>query len=167
VGEAEFIIAIDDLSYSGLKKRIYDRPTRLKKILVPVSTIDSFLPELPAVKLIKLDIEGGEFHALKGAEETINRFRPVVIFECGQKSIEEYKITPADVIEFWQAKNYKIYDILGRPLGLEAFIKSALVQEVWDYVAIPAESPSIEEQLLNILKTDLASPLEAAKAGCG
>ena len=46
---------------------------------VPIIPIDSF--ELAACDLIALDVEGYEWYALKGAEKTLKRHRPTVIFE--------------------------------------------------------------------------------------
>lgn len=46
---------------------------------IPVQTIDSW--NLPSLGFLKLDIEGSEFVALQGATETLNRCRPVVLFE--------------------------------------------------------------------------------------
>jgi len=47
--------------------------------LVPVTTIDSF--ELPACRLIKVDVEGMEAEVLRGAAATIMRHRPVIYAE--------------------------------------------------------------------------------------
>lgn len=49
------------------------------KVEVDMVTIDSF--ELRTVGLIKLDIQGSEVIAIKGAEETLRRCRPVVLIE--------------------------------------------------------------------------------------
>ena len=51
------------------------RPTGL----VPVMAIDQLA--LPACDLIMLDIEGDELPALRGAVQTINRYRPVIVAE--------------------------------------------------------------------------------------
>ena len=50
-----------------------------RAIPVQVRTLDSFGFE--RVGLIKLDIQGAEYLALKGAKETISRCRPVVLIE--------------------------------------------------------------------------------------
>lgn len=44
-------------------------------IEIPVTSIDEFLNGRPAT-LIKMDIEGAEFDALKGAEKTIKKYKP-------------------------------------------------------------------------------------------
>src|SRR5262245_14277193 len=51
-------------------------------IEVPVTTIDAFCAARHIVPtLIKIDIEGFEFHALRGAIETLVRHRPVTVVE--------------------------------------------------------------------------------------
>lgn len=46
---------------------------------IPVETIDSW--HLPSLGLLKLDVEGSEVAALRGAVETLRRCRPIVIYE--------------------------------------------------------------------------------------
>jgi len=46
---------------------------------IPCVTIDSW--ELPSCGFVKLDIEGSEVDALKGAVNTLARCRPIVLFE--------------------------------------------------------------------------------------
>lgn len=53
---------------------------------VRVVTIDSM--ELPAVRLIKLDVEGMEINALRGAERTVRRCRPVLYLESDRRDKE-------------------------------------------------------------------------------
>lgn len=50
-----------------------------RAIPVEVRTIDSF--EFSTLGLIKMDIQGAEYLALKGAEQTIRRCRPVILVE--------------------------------------------------------------------------------------
>ena len=56
-----------------------------KKILkVKSTTIDKLVSDnfLKKVNFIKLDIEGAELLALKGAKKTIQRFSPIICLEC-------------------------------------------------------------------------------------
>lgn len=65
---------------------------------IPVITIDSL--DLPACDFLCLDIEGFEPHALRGAEQTIRKFRPVIMFE--EKGLSErYYGVPRDSAERW------------------------------------------------------------------
>lgn len=58
---------------------------------VIVAPLDAY--ELRDVGLVKLDVEGFEWHALKGAEQTIKRWHPVVIVEenglCRRYGVED------------------------------------------------------------------------------
>ena len=47
---------------------------------VPMLTVDSL--NLPSLGFLKLDLEGGEYLALQGARETIEKYRPVIFVEC-------------------------------------------------------------------------------------
>lgn len=65
---------------------------------IPVITIDSL--GLGACDLICLDVEGSEPSALKGAEHTIRKYRPVIMFE--EKGLSErYYGIKRDTAEQW------------------------------------------------------------------
>ncbi len=95
-GESEFLFVENDPAYSGLRRRIYDRPDpKIIPIRVRVVTLDEIIPPNENIAFIKLDIEGAEFHAIQGGIETIRRSRPVIIFESGSHSIGQYGVKPA------------------------------------------------------------------------
>jgi FkbM family methyltransferase len=150
-GRTEFVVAKDALAYSGLKKRQYDGPTELQYIPVDVKRLDDVCENLQSVRYIKIDAEGGEFHILKGAVRTLKRFRPAVAFEFGMNSIAEYNVTPLQMAQFWSEQGYQVYNILGTCLTEKAFVASAEVQSLWDYVALPAEDVSLQRTLVNVL----------------
>lgn len=52
---------------------------------IVTTTIDSFLSDQP-VSLIKIDVEGLDYDAIYGAQETMDRHKPAIIFECGSHS---------------------------------------------------------------------------------
>jgi FkbM family methyltransferase len=56
----------------------YDQPR-----VVTATTIDKLVREhrLQRLDFIKLDLEGGEYHALRGAEQTLRKQRPLVVTE--------------------------------------------------------------------------------------
>jgi FkbM family methyltransferase len=98
VGEADFLHVENDPGYSGLRRRIYDRPDPvITSIRVPVTTLDASLPPGHPVDFLKIDIEGGEYHTLRGGVGTILRGRPVIVFEAGLKSTGQYGVTPDDL----------------------------------------------------------------------
>ena len=76
-----------------------------KKILrVKSKTIDNLVKNygLKNVNFIKMDIEGCEFLALKGAKKTIQRFRPIICLEC---SVKDFK----KINNFLKKFSYKAY----------------------------------------------------------
>jgi FkbM family methyltransferase len=107
-GTAEFKFVLNAPAYSGLRERAYDRADPvIQTILVQVARLDDIIPQNVTVALIKLDIEGGEYHAMLGAAETIIRSRPVIIFEASDKSSAYYSVSPA-----------MLYEIITQKFGL-------------------------------------------------
>ena len=155
-GQTEFVVAREAMGYSGLKERKYDVATTLERIPIEVRRLDEFALDLPSLAYIKIDAEGGELQILRGAVKTLERFRPVVTFEFGASAIGEYGITVVEMADFWIQREYRIFDILARPLPTrDAFAESATTQSVWDYVALPGEDPSLAERVFTALRSSL------------
>ncbi len=93
-GHTTFQYVTNSPAYSGLKKRIYDRSVKIQEIEVDMVRLDDVIPEQAAIALIKLDIEGGEYHALQGALATIHRCQPVIVFEASIGSTGQYGVEP-------------------------------------------------------------------------
>lgn len=110
--------------------------TELGSYPVPVKTLDSF--NFDNVGFIKLDVEGWEEEVLKGAVNTINKYRPVMYIEDDrfEKSISlrkfisdlNYSIEDSrpplyrpnnffgKAVNVWAPNNYLSYNIICRPL---------------------------------------------------
>ncbi|HVE87403.1 MAG TPA: FkbM family methyltransferase [Myxococcales bacterium] len=137
---AEFVVAKDTPECSGLRERVYDVPTALERIPVEVRTLDELAADLPRLRYVKIDAEGGEYHIVAGARGLVQRLRPIISFEFGLNSCARYEITPADMSGLVEELGYRCFDIMGRDVSArEAFVDSATRQEVWDYLAIPSE----------------------------
>jgi FkbM family methyltransferase len=68
-------------------------------VTVPLRTLDSF--RLTAVDLLKVDVEGWEYRVLRGAVQTLQRFRPVVI--CEHKGHDQAYEQAPGAVEYLQA----------------------------------------------------------------
>lgn len=78
---------------------------------VELQTLDDILATKPRVDLIKMDIEGGEFDGLLGAQDTIKKHNPAVIFECGSEaSLQEIAASRKD-----------LFDLIVETMGYEIF----------------------------------------------
>ena len=69
-----------------------------------INTIDNLLSD--GIDFIKLDIEGAELDAIKGAKNTIKYYTPILAICIYHKANDWYRI-PQKVLEI--NKNYKIY----------------------------------------------------------
>lgn len=77
---------------------------------VPVRTLDGLVDEwqLPRLDMVKLDIEGAEYPALRGGQETLKRFRPVLLVEIGRDTCRAGGYEPADLYNFITSSGYRI-----------------------------------------------------------
>ena len=99
-GITTFNYVISNPAYSGLKKRKYDRPDeRDTTIEVKTEKLDNIIPENLKIDFIKIDVEGGEYAVLAGAQSVLKKNKPVVIFEFGASAWEIYKSTPANLFD--------------------------------------------------------------------
>ncbi|MEM9573992.1 MAG: FkbM family methyltransferase [Pseudomonadota bacterium] len=70
------------------------------------------------VGFIKLDVEGGEYHALLGAKDTLTRDRPLIVFENGgaaTASVNGYEVS--DFTGLFEMCGYEVYDFMGSQVG--------------------------------------------------
>jgi len=108
-GVASFNYVISNPSYSGLRKRTYDRPDETDcTISVRTDRLDNVIPRVDRIDLIKIDVEGAELQVLEGAVATIKRCKPIVIFEHGLGAADSYGTRPG-----------QIYDLLCGQCGLK------------------------------------------------
>ena len=144
-GEAGYVVAVDSPGYSGLQQREYDQPNmRTEHIRVRTVKLDTLLGDLPRLAFIKIDIEGGEFDALRGAEGLVDRLRPAISFEFGHRSYDAYGVKPGEVFDWFAKRRYMIFDIIGNPLlTKERFLRADSIPGLWDFLAVPEEQPPL------------------------
>ncbi|MFR9166261.1 MAG: FkbM family methyltransferase [Dysgonomonas sp.] len=61
---------------------------------IQISTIDNEYKDMPAVGLIKMDIEGAEYSAIKGGLNIIKRDKPVLLISVYHTAKDFYEIPP-------------------------------------------------------------------------
>jgi len=78
---------------------------------VPMCTLDEWMVQtaLPRLDFMKLDIEGGELLLLRGAGETMERHRPLVLAEFGGYWMSTFGITRADAESWAVAHRYGFF----------------------------------------------------------
>jgi len=99
-GESTFNYVISNPAYSGLQKRNYDKPNEKDTcITVQTDLLDNILANNIKIDFIKIDVEGGEYQVLKGAQKTIKHHQPHIIFEHGLGAADVYGTTPEMIFE--------------------------------------------------------------------
>jgi FkbM family methyltransferase len=78
---------------------------------VQLCCLDDVLLPKGKVDLIKVDIEGGELAAFRGAKKVIQKWRPAIIFECGSEyGMERQQLSRKDLYDFLVIElDYKIF----------------------------------------------------------
>jgi FkbM family methyltransferase len=118
-GIAEFVCVKTHPSRSGLRKLDLSRlavPVETETIQVNRMRLDDILSNTPSWRFCKLDLEGGEYHALMGGLSAIERHKPFIVFENGREiAAGPYGYTREDWFALFERMNYAVFDLFGRP----------------------------------------------------
>ena len=80
--------------------------------VVEICRLDEFLQieKLQRLDVMKIDVEGAEYKVLQGSEETIRKFRPIILLELLDKALRHQGNSAAQVVQFLLDLDYNIYD---------------------------------------------------------
>lgn len=155
-GVVDFHYVTNNDYYSGIKEQ-QGIPDIAKesavKISVPLSTLDIEVPTGKKVRFMKLDLEGGEYHALIGAHRIMSEDKPLIVFENGrEKSATVYGYQKSDWFSLFEARHYQVYDVFGRNFSTEDWGKASIP---WYFIAASRESDKafVSERLPHLIDT--------------
>jgi FkbM family methyltransferase len=82
------------------------------EVNVTLTTLDAMMEtrHWPRVDLIKMDIEGSELNALRGAEALLARDRPVLLLEAEQESLSLRGASLSELLSWLAARKYRAMD---------------------------------------------------------
>ncbi|MBD1920405.1 FkbM family methyltransferase [Microcoleus sp. FACHB-831] len=82
---------------------------------IKIICLDDFIKshQIPKVDVIKLDIEGAELAALRGAKETITRFRPIILIEVNEETCQAAGYPPRALLDYLSEIGYR-FDLIIR-----------------------------------------------------
>ena len=112
----EFFIAVNDLGRSSALK--YDDISDLKKIETTTTTVDTLIANgEPSPFGMKIDIEGLEIKALRGAKNLLSKAPPkIIVMELSQRP--GVLAQPSEIIDFLRDYKYTPYLIRDKKLVL-------------------------------------------------
>jgi FkbM family methyltransferase len=80
------------------------RITSSSHISISLTTLDSL--NLPRLNYLKLDIEGHELNALKGASSTISTHKPIIFLEVNKSALESNLTSPMQLEDYLNEIGY-------------------------------------------------------------
>lgn len=105
-GEVDFSVKADlDSAYYGVSAAGDNQKIRIK-----CNTLDEIWTQVnkPDVSVIKIDIEGYDFFALKGGAELIKKCRPVIFIEWFEEYITKYGLTHKSLLDLCKDYGYSV-----------------------------------------------------------
>lgn len=111
----KFFQCEEDSGYSSIIHENIPSSWHMREIMCPTMTIDStILNRKNKISFIKLDLEGGEFDALKGAQRIMRDDKPIIAFEFSRRRFSSYNYTCDDFFSFFINLGYKLFTFDGR-----------------------------------------------------
>lgn len=77
--------------------------------VVPVTTLDAWYQQAnyPAISVLKMDVEGGELAALKGAKALLARERPALLLEIVEEHLQRFGSSCSELFEWLDGMGYQ------------------------------------------------------------
>jgi len=112
VGHVEFnLSAADHGGFDGIKHT--DRTPSISADAVESTTLDNEWVSLgrPPVSCIKMDVEGAELHALRGARELIAANRPYIFLEWYEQNFRHFGFTAEQILIEANRLDYEVLNV--------------------------------------------------------
>lgn len=99
--------------------RIDREPVEREHVAVPAVSIDRMVSTvgLARLDLLKVDVDGYEMKVLRGATETLERFRPTILIELDDASLATQGDSVGSAVEFLEARGFRGTRLDGTPLS--------------------------------------------------
>ncbi len=117
--EALFIPQKLGTAFASLREHSYDNSSKTHKISVPIEKLDDYVlsNKIEKVDFIKMDVEGGEYLVLKGAEIVLKQYSPVIMLELHESHTKCFGYSPEELIIYLGDLGYYLYEIDENEVG--------------------------------------------------
>lgn len=129
VGSKDAVSKLFVANQSNVHTLVKGQKPESKYVKVQEKTLDSIVREVGAsnVDLVRMDVEGYEVEILKGAAETLSRYKPIVIMEVHFHLVGNDEISR--MLDCLKTFNYKADYIVNRKLDYPWIKKNAVIGE--------------------------------------
>jgi FkbM family methyltransferase len=139
-GRSAFLVLHKALGMSGFKQRAGSGDQGAEKITVEIDTLDRQASDLRRLDYIKIDIEGAEIDCLRGARQTVNRFRPLISVEYGMPTYSLFGNTSMTLFEWAGEHGYIPSDLFGNLITRpDEWAVVCDYNSQWDFFLVPEE----------------------------
>ncbi|MEI6238941.1 MAG: FkbM family methyltransferase [Planctomycetia bacterium] len=126
----------------------------VESIRVPVTTLDAAVARLGIghrrIAFIKLDVEGAEFSALKGAKGLVTEHTPFIVFENSlPRAAASFGYDRSEFFEWFRQRGYMLFDVFGTPCTEDHWTERR-GELCWNFVAVHSDDPRRLEFLESI-----------------
>jgi hypothetical protein len=139
-GEAEF--SFGEAALGGFDGLFHtQRVAQAGSKKVEITTLDDEWRGLgqPLVSFIKMDIEGAELHALKGAKDLLKTCRPHVIVEWYAENLIPYGVRAEDLLQFAHHSGYELVCVPTMTVVHSIPMLKALMLQTSAFMLMPTE----------------------------
>ena len=116
-GDVMLTLPGEDSGQASLKphhQASWSEPSNIQQHHARAITLDSWSKEAgwPKIDFIKMDIEGAELLALRGASQLILRDQPILFFEVWPDWLVDFGFQPKDIADWLCAHNYDTFAVV-------------------------------------------------------
>ncbi len=140
-GERELLVAEDKYDgHNTLGHFIYDTNEK-ERTSVKAETLDRLVQkgDIKKVDVMKIDAEGSEYAILRGSTVSIKKFRPIILIEICDQTLQHQHATSSEIFNFMKNLEYTWY-IFDEQTGLPVPYETTRNTPCKNFIAIPQET---------------------------
>ena len=130
---------------NSLKRPSTEHPIR--EITVAAISLDQYLAEhkITQIDLMKIDVEGGELDAFRGASGLLSTIRPILICEVLDWVTRPWGYPARNIVTFLQQRGYEWFDFTDEGTISPHTLRDEY-PEIRNYLAVPREKLALVER---------------------
>jgi len=152
------VAAADHSGQNTLGDFTYEGVACLNTETVTVRRLDDVLEELAvqAVDVIKIDVEGAEHRVFEGARKTLERDRPLILFELVDQALQKQNSSSKELLSYLRDLGYEIFawgEFMGLPIKTmreslpDGNLIAAHPSKSWNMLSEAEQSPLTQVEL--------------------